>query len=195
MTTGQTIAFLPLRWHNMLWLLAGVLATSAGCRSKQPTIAVIPRTCGTWLWEPEHTGVMVEAPHHGLYVYWNAPMRQDDVQGQIEILESAKKRKMVGVIISPIEDLPLRTPLNRIIDDGTPVVVVGTDLGLATQKHLAYVLNDETVAGQLAARQIGKLLHGKGSVAILGINKKLSSTSERARSIENTFTSEFPGVD
>lgn len=122
-------------------------------------------------------------------------MRQDDVQGQIEILESATKRKMAGVIISPIEDLPLRTPLNRIIDAGTPVVVVGTDLGLAPQKHLAYVLNDETAAGQLAARRIGEMLHGKGTVAILGIDKKLSSTAERARSIENTFTSEFPAID
>jgi ribose transport system substrate-binding protein len=102
---------------------------------------------------------------------------------------------MVGVIVSPIEDLPLRTPLNRLIESGTPVVVVGTDLGLAPQKHLAYVLNDEAAAGQLAARHIGKLLHGKGRVAILGIDKKLSSSAERAGSIENTLTSEFPGID
>lgn len=195
------MTFCRSKTRHYSWVCSGLsllgigLLVAAGCRSKQPTIAVIPRTCGTWLWEPEHTGVMTEAPRHGLYVYWNAPMRQDDVQGQIEILENATRRKMVGVIISPIEDLPLRTPLNRIIDAGTPVVVVGTDLGLAPQKHLAYVLNDETAAGQLAARRLGQMLRGKGTVAILGINKKLSSTAERARSIENTFTSEFPGID
>jgi ribose transport system substrate-binding protein len=179
----------------MLCSLGVLLAIFPGCRRERPTVAVIPRTCGTWLWEPEHTGAMREAPRHGLYVYWNAPMRQDDVQGQIELIESAAERKMVGVIVSPIEDLPLRTPLNRLIESGTPVVVVGTDLGLAPQKHLAYVLNDEAAAGQLAARHIGKLLHGKGRVAILGIDKKLSSSAERAGSIENTLTSEFPGID
>ncbi len=121
-------------------------------------------------------------------------MRQDDVHGQIELLEKTAREKMAGVIISPIEDLPLRTPLNRLIQAGTPVVVVGTDLGLAPQKHLSYVLNDETAGGQLAARQIGRILHGKGTVAILGIDKRLSSTAERARSVENTLTSEFPSI-
>lgn len=182
------------KWSYLSWLLGVALVVLVACHNNHPTIAVIPRTCGTWLWEPEHTGVMHEAPRHGLYVYWNAPMRQDDVQGQIELLEKAARQKMAGVIISPIEDLPLRTPLNRLIQAGTPVVVVGTDLGLAPQKRLSYVLNDETAGGQLAARHIGRILHGKGTVAILGIDKRLSSTSERARSVENTLTSEFPSI-
>jgi ribose transport system substrate-binding protein len=164
------------------------------CREKQPTIAVIPRTCGTWLWEAEHTGVAHEAPLHGLNVYWNAPMREDDVQGQIELLEKIVKQNVAGVIISPIEDLPLRTPLNRTIQAGIPVVVVGTDLGLTPNKNLAYVLNDELAGGRLAARQIGTILHGRGTVAILGINNRLSSTEERARSFENTLASEFPAI-
>ncbi len=194
MTSGFPKPLRRPQWRRLTWLLGVILVTVVACRSKQPTIAVIPRTCGTWLWEPEHAGVMREAPRHGLYVYWNAPMRQDDVHGQIELLEKTAREKMAGVIISPIEDLPLRTPLNRLIQAGTPVVVVGTDLGLAPQKHLSYVLNDETAGGQLAARQIGRILHGKGTVAILGIDKRLSSTAERARSVENTLTSEFPSI-
>ena len=175
-------------------LLAVFLLAATACRRPELVIAVIPRTCGTWLWEAEHTGVAREAPRHGLAVYWNAPMREDDIQGQIEILASAVQHQVGGVIISPIADLPLRTPLERTLNAGIPVVVVGTDLGLAPSNNLAYVLTDENAGGMLAAHRIGQILHGRGSVAILGINNKLAGTSERARSLEATLADEFPGI-
>lgn len=166
----------------------------ASCRSAPPTIAVIPRTCGTWLWEAEHTGAARTAPHYGLLLYWTAPMRDDDVQGQIQILDQSLKRKVRGVIVSPIEALPLRTPVQNALDGGTPVVVVGTDLGLAPGRNLAYVLNDEKLGGQMAAQRVGNRLGGKGDIAILGINLQLTSTVERDRSLERALADEFPGI-
>ena len=76
----------------MTFTLSVAVVAMSGCRRPVPTIAVIPRTCGTWLWEAEHTGVERAAPAYGLSVYWNAPMRDDDVQGQIEILTHALDR-------------------------------------------------------------------------------------------------------
>jgi ribose transport system substrate-binding protein len=121
-------------------------------------------------------------------------MREDDVQGQIDILTRALQRGVKGVIVSPVEALPLRISVHRALLAGTPVVVVGTDLGLAPGKKLAYVLNDEGSGGRMAARRVGKLLDGQGSVAILGITNHLTSTAERARSLEATFAAEFPQI-
>ncbi len=163
-------------------------------RRKPLVIAVIPRTCGTYLWEAEHKGVARTAPAFGLTVYWNGPMREDDLQGQIDILTEALNRGMRGVILSPIAALPFRVPVENAIARGVPVVIVGTDLGLAPNKDLAYVLNDEQRGGQMAARRIGKRLKGRGTVAILGINRELTSTAERALSVERTFASEYPGI-
>ena len=183
-----------LRRFALVALVPLVLVQVMACRAKESVVAVIPRTCGTWLWEAEHTGVAREEPKHGLSVYWNAPMREDDVQGQIEILASAVKQKVKGVVIAPIEDLPLRTPLQRTIRAGIPVVVVGTDLGLTPNNDLTYVVNDERAGGELAARRIGRILKGRGAVAIVGINKKLASTAERARSLEAALADEFPQI-
>ena len=178
----------------LTFMLSVAVVAISGCRRPAPTIAVIPRTCGTWLWEAEHTGVERAAPAYGLSVYWNAPMRDDDVQGQIEILTHARDRGVKGIIVSPVEALPLRTPVYRALETGTPVVVVGTDLGLAPGKKLAYVLNDERSGGQMAARRLGSILHDHGSIAILGINKQLTSTAERARNLEITLAKEFPQI-
>lgn len=176
-----------------------LLASLAGAfilfrHSQPPVIAVIPRTCGTFLWEAEHTGVARIAPRFGLRIYWNGPMREDDLQGQIDILTEALNRGMRGIILSPIAALPLRVPVRKAVEHGVPVVVIGTDLGLAPGKDLAYVLNDEALGGRMAARRIGNRLNGRGNVAILGINRELTSTAERALSVERTFAAEFPGI-
>ena len=121
-------------------------------------------------------------------------MREDDVQGQIDVLTNAIRRGVQGVIISPVEALPLRTPVHRALEHGIPIVVIGTDLGLTPGKDLAYVLNDEHLGGQMAARRIGGLLHGEGTVAVMGISNQLTSTAERARSLETTLTEEFPHI-
>lgn len=121
-------------------------------------------------------------------------MREDDVQGQIDILTRALARKARGVIISPVEALPLRSSIHRALENGVPVVVVGTDLGLTPGGSLAYVESDERMGGEMAARRIAGLLKGNGSVAILGINQQLTSTAERHRSLEAALAVESPGV-
>ncbi len=173
----------------LLALLAG-----AGCKRDPPVIAVIPRTCGTALWEPEHAGAAAVARQRGFEIYWNAPMRDDDTQAQIALIEKSLQRGYAGIIVSPIETLPMRTPIQSILARGVPVVVVGTELGFPPGPKLSYVLSDERAAGEMAARRIGSVLSGKGSIAILGINPQLTSNLDRERSLEVTLAREFPGI-
>jgi ribose transport system substrate-binding protein len=187
-------AAIELRWVSLIIAFGAGLMALIGCRHSVPTIAVIPRTCGTLLWEAEHTGIQRTASNYGLNVYWNAPMRDDDVQGQIEILTRALDHGAKGLIVSPVEALPLRISVHRALLAGTPVVVVGTDLGLPAGKNLAYVLNDERSGGRMAAERVGALLQGNGTVAVLGISNQLTSTADRARSLESTLAAAFPQI-
>jgi len=164
------------------------------CSHRSNTIAVIPRACGTALWEPEHAGATHVARTKGLTVYWNASPREDDVEGQIDFLEKVVARGYAGIIITPNQTLPLRTPIRRIVAGGLPIVVVGTNLGLAPSAKLSYVLNDDVAGGQMAARRIGKILNGQGSIAILGINPQLTGITTRERSFENTLEREYPNI-
>ncbi|MGA2351418.1 MAG: substrate-binding domain-containing protein [Terracidiphilus sp.] len=198
MTIHHVIKYIGKRWSS-LWVVCILAAGAsilhlAGCNTKKIMVAVVPRTSGTMLWEPEHTGVERGVWSQDVYVYWNAPMREDDVQGQIDILTRAVDRGAKGLIVSPVEALPLRTPVYSVLQRGIPVVVIGTDLDLAAGKNLAYVLSDEDRGGQLAARRVGSLLKGRGTVAILGISNQLTGTTQRARSLEKTLAEEFPGI-
>jgi len=171
-----------------------VLIAWSGCKRARPIVAVIPRTCGTALWEPEHAGAAAVARSLGLDIYWNAPMRDDDIQAQIALIEKALERGYAGIIVSPIETLPMRSPMRRVLAQGVPSVVIGTELGIPPGPRLAYVLNDEQAGGQMAARRIGSILHGHGSIAILGIHPQLMSNIARERSFETTLAREFSGI-
>jgi ribose transport system substrate-binding protein len=157
-------------------------------------VAVIPRTCGTALWEPEHAGAALVSRSLGLNLYWNAPMRDDDTQAQISLIEKSVERGMAGIIVSPIQTLPLRTPIRRVLARGVPVVVIDTKLGIPSGPKLSYVLNDEQAGGQIAARRIGTILGGKGNIAVVGIQPELNSNTVRERSFESTLSREFPDI-
>ena len=186
------------RTDRLVWSVALFLVfvlTILGCRHTLPVIAIIPRTTGTPLWESEHAGAAEIARSNGLSIYWNAPTEDDDTQAQIALVETAQARGYAGIIVAPIETLPLRTPIRNILEHKIPVVVVGTDLGIAPGTKLAYVLNDEEAGGELAAHRIGYVLHGKGSIAILGIDPTLTSNTTRERSFESTLAQEFPQIN
>ena len=181
---------------SMLIMGALLLITlsGVGCKRTPLTVAVIPRTCGTALWEPEHAGAAAVARSVGLNLYWNAPMRDDDTQTQISLIEKSVDRGMAGIIVSPIDTLPMRTPIRRVLAGGVPVVVIDTELGIPAGPKLSYVLNNEQAGGQIAARRIGLILQGKGNIAIVGIGPGLKSNTVRERSLETTLSREFPGI-
>jgi ribose transport system substrate-binding protein len=174
---------------------ATALIALSACKRAPMPIAVIPRACGTALWEPEHSGAAAAARAQGLTVYWNAPTRPHDVQKQIALLEKVVALRYRGIVLAPDETLALRTPIKNALATHIPIVVVGTELGIDPDSNLSYVLNDEVAGGRLAARRLGLILGGQGTVAVLGLDPKLRSMSLRDRSFEDTLASEFPRID
>jgi ribose transport system substrate-binding protein len=168
---------------------------SSGCRKQTvPTIAFIPRTSGSPLWEPAHVGAEIASVRTGTKIYWNAPTREDDVQGQIALVESVVDRKYEGLVLAPDQALALITPVRRALSKGTPTVIIGSPLPIPAGGKLSYILNDEEQAGRMAAVRIGELLQGRGSVAILGINPDVIGIMTRARSVEASLAQIYPWI-
>lgn len=166
-----------------------------GCHSKPPmTIAVIPRTSGNGLWEPEHGGAESAAVDKGVHIYWNAPTREDDVEGQIALVEQVISRGYQGLVLAPDQALALITPVRRALSHGVPTVIIGSPLPIPPGGKLSYILNDEEAGGRIAAQRVAALLHGRGSVAVLGVNPDVSGIMTRARSFEMFLAQNYPDI-
>lgn len=146
------------------------------------------------LWEPEHRGADTAATKLGAHIYWNAPTREDDFEGQIALIDQAVAKHYRGLVISPDQTLALITPVRRALARGIPTVIVSSPLPIPVEEKLFYVLNDDEAGGRVAAQRIGELLHGRGSVAILGINPDIAGIMTRARSLEVYLGQTYPNI-
>ncbi|HEX4311437.1 MAG TPA: substrate-binding domain-containing protein [Acidobacteriaceae bacterium] len=169
----------------------GILACGA---SKPDRIAVIPQTEGTAFWEAEHVGAEEAAHRHGAFVYWNAPTREDDVEAQIALVDRVVHEDYQGLVLAPDQALALITPVRHALAHGIPTVVVGSPLSIPPSNNLFYILNDDEQGGGIAAHRVEELLHGSGTVALLGINPDLTGIMIRARVFEQTLAQEAPGI-
>jgi ribose transport system substrate-binding protein len=164
------------------------------CSSSLPTIAVIPRTSGTLIWEPEHGGALDAALPLGLKIYWNAPTREDDILRQIELVEHASASGFQGMILAPDHALALITPVRKALEKNLSTVILGSPLALPSHPKLGYVLNDEVVGGHIAAERVGSILHGRGKVAVLGIDPDINGILTRTNVLVQSLAEHYPAI-
>lgn len=180
---------------HLIWASFVVLFFCIGCHRSDPvTIAVIPRTSGTLLWEPEHRGAQDAAQSAGAKIYWNAPTREDDVAGQISLIEHVAGGDYQGLVLVPSQSLALITPVRRALARGLPIVIVSSPIPVPAGDKLSYILNDEQEGGRIAAQRVALLLHGQGSIAILGIDPDVAGIMVRAHSFEDFLTRYYPAI-
>jgi ribose transport system substrate-binding protein len=180
-------------WKTMTFFT--LLVVLGSCHREAPaTIAVIPRTTATPLWESEHLGAKATAAQSGVHIYWNAPTSEDDIEGQIAMVEHVISGRYQGLVLAPDHPQALITPVRRAMSQGLQVVVVGSPLSVPPGGRLSYVLNDEDAGARIAAQRVGDVLHGKGTVALLGINPNVIGIVTRTRCLEQYFQKNYPNI-
>jgi len=176
-------------------LVFAVAVFAASCNSHpQPRIAVIPQTEGTIFWEAAHTGTEEAADPAGIFIYWNAPTREDDVEAQIALVDRVVEKNYQGLVLAPDQALSLIMPVRRALAHGIPTVIIGSPLPIPAGGNLSYILNDDEEGGRMAAQRAAALLNGHGTVALLGINPDIAGIMIRARTFEQFAAQNYPGI-
>ena len=178
-------------------LLALLLAAGCilGCRARPVRIAIIPQTTGTPLWVPMFTGAQSVASKSHVSIYWNAPTSEDNVKAQIALLEQViESGRYSGIVLAPDHALALMSAVQDAEAAHIPVVVVSSGLHLPPNHDLSYVLNNDIQGGNWAASYLGKLLHGHGTAALIGIDPAILGNLQRERSFESTLHKRYPGI-
>ncbi|HTJ29865.1 MAG TPA: substrate-binding domain-containing protein [Acidobacteriaceae bacterium] len=182
------------RGRGMVCALACLIALCGCERGSRIKIAVIPRTTGAMIWEPEHGGAQTAALSGGARIYWNAPTREDDIEGQIALVQRVSAQHYDGILLSPDQSRALITPVRRAMQRGIPVVVIGSPLPMEANSELSYVLNDEEAGARMAAERVEAMLHCEGTIAILGINRDIAGIVMRAQAVERFLATSCPSL-
>jgi ribose transport system substrate-binding protein len=182
-----------MRKFAVLSVLLGLAAPAilVGAETQRLTIAVIPKGTTHEFWKAVHAGAVQASRELGVEIIWKGPLREDDRSGQIGVVESMVDRQVSGLVLAPLDDTALRAPVESAVRGGSPVVII--DSALKSDKTVSFVATDNFRGGQLAGEHLGKLLGGKGRVALLRYAEGSASTSDRERGFLEALK-KFPGV-
>src|SRR6059058_4050374 len=171
-------------WFLLLASLFLGCDKSAGNGEKSFTIAVIPQGSTHEFWKSIHAGAMKAAQDYAaqkinVTVIWKGPMREDDREQQVQVVEGFLAQGINGIVLAPFDKDALVRPVEEASRANIPTVVV--DSALNSQVPISLVASNNYHGGELAAQEMGRLLNGKGKVLVLRYQEGVSSTEAREK--------------
>jgi ribose transport system substrate-binding protein len=146
------------------------------------TIAVIPKATSHEFWKSIHAGAVMaqrelNAKGAKVEIIWQGPLREDNRDQQIQVVENFISRRVQGIVLAPTDAKALVSPVNTAARAKVPVVII--DSGLKSDKYVSFVATDNYRGGVLAGEEMARLLGGKGNVILLRYQTGSASTEER----------------
>lgn len=182
-------------WFTSLLFLAGTAVAALGADSY--TIAVIPKGTTHEFWKSIHAGAekaRLELAASGLNVtvIWKGPLKEDDREQQVQVVENFIGRHVDGIVLAPLDSKALVATAETAVRGKIPVVII--DSGLDSTAQASFVATDNREGGRIAARHLGALLGGKGNAILLRYAVGSNSTEEREEGFLEVMRKDFPGI-
>ena len=170
-------ALLPLLVALVLPLFVACTGQDEPAGPARRTIAVIPKGTTHEFWKSVHAGAVRGASEKGVDIIWKGPLKEDDRDAQISVVENFIARGVDGIVLAPLDSAALRAPVSNAQKSGIPVVII--DSGLDSEDYVSFVATNNTRGGQMAGRAMVELLGGKGKVVVLRYQEGSDSTAKR----------------
>src|SRR6266567_8169529 len=171
--------------------------TGAGGKKKL-TIAVIPKGTTHEFWKSIHAGSLkaareLSAQGTEVEVIWKGPLREDDREQQIQVVEGFTSQGVDGIVLAPLDNRALVRPVEEAKSAGVPTVII--DSALDSDSIVSFVATDNRKGGMLAADRLGELLGGKGKVILLRYAEGSASTQDREDGFLQEIKQKYPGIE
>jgi ribose transport system substrate-binding protein len=177
---------------NLLCLVALLFCVTACNRDKKKVIAVVPKGSAHLFWQSVHAGANKAARETGVDIAWNGPASETDFNAELQIVDSMINRHVDAIAVAPIDKKSMVSVVERAARENIPVVIF--DSGIDTDQFVAQVATDNFRAGEMAAERVGKLLNGKGKIAMVMVQPGAASTMAREDGFQKKLAAQFPGI-
>src|SRR5712672_3123540 len=113
-----------MRKTILILIIIAAIVTLSCKRSGSPsgkkkiTIAVIPKGTSHEFWKSIHAGSIkaareLSAPGSEVEVIWKGPLREDDREQQIQVVEGFTAQGVDGLVLAPLDDRALARPVEE----------------------------------------------------------------------------------
>jgi ribose transport system substrate-binding protein len=139
-------------------------------------------------------GALAEAAKYGVHIVEQAPPTFSETL-QVPYLTDEIAKKVNGIILSPDGDEGYAVDLAAAKKAGIPVVLVNSDSTYNNNPDIASAFtSSQILLGDLAAKSMGNLLHGTGTVAVINSVSGSLGDEQRGTSFISTMKADFPNI-
>jgi ribose transport system substrate-binding protein len=161
-------------------------------------VAFVPKGTNMTFWRTIHAGAIKaqrDLADAGVQVelLWKGPLREDDREQQIQVVEGFTSQQVDGLILAPLDARALVRPVEEAKRLGIPTVIVDSDL--ESDQIVSFVATDNRRGGEMAADEMGRLLEGKGRVLLLRYQEGSASTTAREEGFLARLAEAWPDVE
>jgi ribose transport system substrate-binding protein len=160
-------------------------------------IAVIPKGTTHEFWKSINAGAVkaqreLAAQGVKINLIWKGPLKEDDREQQVQVVENFVAQRVSGIVLAPLDRKALAGPVETAVQGKIPVVII--DSGLDSKAQSSFVATDNREGGRIAARNLGKMLGGKGNVILLRYAVGSASTEQREEGFLEIMQKDFPAI-
>jgi ribose transport system substrate-binding protein len=190
-------------------LAAVAIVAAVGCKKQEGAagpdsgkktyrIAVIPKGTTHIFWKSIHAGALkaqqeLKAAGIDVEIIWKGPLKEDDRESQIRVVEDFVTRGVTGIVLAPLDDAALRTPVKDAVSNGIAVVIIDSDL--KSEDYVSFVATDNYKGGRKAAEHLAKVIGGKGKVIMLRYQEGSASTMNREQGFLDALKENYPDIE
>ncbi|MCL2418495.1 MAG: ABC transporter substrate-binding protein [Conexibacteraceae bacterium] len=161
----------------MTGLTLGLATAGANAAASNKNLVLIQGTKADNFYVTMGCGAKAEAKKLGYNISVQGPATFAAPQ-QIPIVNSVIATKPAAVMIAPTDEHALIAPMQNMKKAGIKVIQVDTHVA-NTSIASASISSNNTLGGELAAKQLAKMIHDKGSVVVMNEQPGVSTTEAR----------------
>lgn len=172
--------------------LFGIINLSTKVEEEPNKISLILKTQSGDYFKNVRMGAEVAAKEFNVKVDFTSPMDENDVDGQIELVNEAIERKTDALILAPSDYNKLVDITEKAVSKKIPVLVI--DSKLNTKKISSYITTDNVKAGEMAGEKLASLCGASSRVAIINFVEGSSNNKEREKGLLSII-SKYPQIN
>jgi ABC-type sugar transport system substrate-binding protein len=165
---------------------------TSGSSSKPKTVALIVGNASDPFYVTMECGAEQEAAKLGVKLTTAGPSSFTPTLQKPQI-DEIQVTKPGALVVAPTSTTSLDPDLQKVVSGGTKLIFVDTassDMSLGQSR----ISSNNVAGGQLAADNLGKLLNGKGTVAVISMAKGTSTTDARVQGFQQEMAAKYPGI-
>jgi ribose transport system substrate-binding protein len=168
--------------------LASSAATAAGSKTQ---IAFVGADLPDPFYLTMKCGAYAAAKQYKVDLSWQGTPGVDYAP-ELTIFNAAVQKKPDGIIVAPFSPTAFIKPVKDAMASGIPIVTV--DGSLSAKVELQNIRTDNLKAGGLAGDGLGKVLGGKGDVAVVSFSPDIPVQRDRVNGFKQELAHKYPGV-